>query len=89
MHDPVVASDGNSYERAAIQTVLDSENAISPLTREMLRVDLFVNRNLLNQIKSYTTEMLEIANLALKRKQLASMSASSAERSCGKKRGRV
>ena len=30
MKDPVVASDGNSYERTAIQAVLQSANPLSP-----------------------------------------------------------
>ena len=37
MLDPVVASDGHSYERDAIVHVIFRSNGISPLTRETLR----------------------------------------------------
>ena len=43
MLDPVVASDGHSYERMAIQRVLDS-TSISPMTRE--RLETYVTPNL-------------------------------------------
>ena len=62
MRDPVVASDGNSYERSAIQQVLRSGHALSPLTREPLRPDvLIVNRNLRKRIESYEGEVLDFA----------------------------
>ena len=35
MRDPVVASDGNTYERAAIEAVLATGNGLSPMTREI------------------------------------------------------
>ena len=40
--DPAVASDGHTYERAAIRTVLDGA-AVSPLTREPLTDALYPN----------------------------------------------
>ena len=65
MRDPVVASDGNSYERTAIQTVLQRSNALSPLTREALRSELFPNRNLRKRIEPYNGEMLDFATKAV------------------------
>jgi len=44
MTDPVVASDGHTYERMAIEEVLRSANTKSPLTREELRPELVPNR---------------------------------------------
>jgi len=43
MTDPVVASDGMTYERQAIREVLDRGNGLSPLTREVLARDVFPN----------------------------------------------
>ena len=65
MRDPVVASDGNSYERTAIQVVLQRGNALSPLTREVLRPELFPNRNLRKRIESYDGEVLDFATKAV------------------------
>ena len=50
MRDPVVASDGHSYERTAIQDVLDGDNKKSPLTREALTEALTPNRALRRMI---------------------------------------
>ena len=65
MRDPVVASDGNSYERTAIQAVLQRVTALSPLTREVLRPELFPNRNLRKRIESYEGEVLDFATKAV------------------------
>ena len=65
MRDPVVASDGNSYERTAIQAVLQRVNALSPLTREVLRPELFPNRNLRKRIESHDGEVLAFATKAV------------------------
>ena len=43
MTDPVVASDGHTYEREAIADVLRSANKKSPLTRAVLKPDLVPN----------------------------------------------
>ena len=66
MRNPVVASDGNSYERVAIEAVLRSGNGLSPLTREPLRADVLIsNRNLRQRIAAYEGEMLDIASQAV------------------------
>lgn len=43
MSDPVVASDGMSYEREAIREVIDRGNGLSPLTREPLAREVYPN----------------------------------------------
>jgi len=65
MRDPVVASDGNTYERAAIEAVLAMGNGLSPMTREPLKPDLFPNRNLLRRIREYEGEILAVAEVAV------------------------
>lgn len=45
MRDPVVAADGNTYERDAIAAVLAGAKPRSPLTREPLHVGLLVPNN--------------------------------------------
>ena len=55
MSDPVVASDGFSYERTAIARVLAEPNARSPLTREVLRPELLPNRALRKHIEVHKT----------------------------------
>jgi len=56
MVDPVVASDGHSYEREAISHVLYRSSGLSPLTRERLRHELFPNIALRKAISEYETE---------------------------------
>lgn len=48
MIDPVVASDGHTYERYAIQDMLNrnGRNGKSPITREPLAPNLYPNRTL-------------------------------------------
>ena len=58
MIDPVVASDGHSYERSAIQAILergslDGGSALSPLTREELETSLVPNINLRKRIREH------------------------------------
>ena len=65
MRDPVVASDGNSYERAAIEELLRRARPLSPLTREPLTPTVFANRNLRNRIVAYDAEVLDIAAQAV------------------------
>jgi len=74
MRDPVVASDGNSYERAAIEYVLSTTKA-SPLTREALEQKLFVNNNLRNRIMQFDADMLSVAEQVTARYKAASASA--------------
>ena len=58
MVDPVVASDGHSYERDAIQDVLDRGNdPRSPLTREALSRTLVPNVNLRQRIEGREGEL--------------------------------
>ena len=57
MVDPVVASDGHSYERTAIQAVLDSANPRSPLTRAVLSRTLHPNVNLRQRIEGRDGEL--------------------------------
>ena len=64
MRVPVVASDGHTYERSAIQAVLKSSGR-SPMTREVLEPLLFPNRALLNRIQEYEEEVLMAARTAL------------------------
>lgn len=58
MIDPVIASDGHTYERAYIRVVLDSPNPISPLTRENLNNVLLPNIPLRNIIENIIREGL-------------------------------
>jgi hypothetical protein len=53
MIDPVVASDGHTYEREAIEGVLRSANPRSPLTRDNLTTELRPNRALRNLIQEH------------------------------------
>ena len=62
--DPVVASDGHTYERSAITDVIESGNGLSPLTREPLETYLTVNRCLLSRMRAYEVEALQVAQLA-------------------------
>ena len=62
LRDPVVASDGNTYEREAIMTVLGPGcSKISPLTREPLAPHVFRNTALLRRIELYDEEMAQAA----------------------------
>ena len=66
MHtDPVVVSDGNTYERHAIQAVLQLANPCSPLTREPLESVVFPNRALKKRIEGHEEEVLRIAATAV------------------------
>ena len=65
--DPVVASDGNSYEREAILPVLrgDIDACRSPLTREQLDPDIIVpNHSLRKRIRDYEAELVAVAEAA-------------------------
>ena len=55
MQDPVVASDGHTYERAAIEEVLalPEDRRKSPLTRAVLQPFLFPNIALKNRIAAH------------------------------------
>ena len=61
MQDPVVASDGHTYERSAIEEVLalPEERRKSPLTREPLQASLFPNRALKNRMAAHEQDVVE------------------------------
>ena len=67
MCDPVVASDGHSYEREAIMRVIHGSGphgthtgaGLSPLTREKLRHELFPNVALRKRIAEHETELAD------------------------------
>ena len=65
MADPVVASDGNTYEREAIEAVIRNGNGLSPLTREPLLSNVFPNRALRNRSEEYEEEMIQQAERAV------------------------
>ena len=69
MVDPVVASDGYTYERAAIERVLAMPvpQRNSPLTREALAPQLFVNRALRDRIAAHDREAEELAERVARR----------------------
>ena len=58
MEDPVVVSDGHTYERKAIEKILwlSEEMRKSPLTRETLKPHFFLNRALKSRISGYDCE---------------------------------
>ena len=67
MRDPVVASDGITYERVAIEAVLaqpHEERRKSPLTREPLQLFLFPNRALRQRIAAHEKEVEAAAERA-------------------------
>lgn len=65
MADPVVASDGHTYEREAIMAILGAQGSkISPLTREPLSEVVVPNRALLRRIHAYDEEMMRVAEMA-------------------------
>ena len=58
----MVASDGHSYERSAILSVLRNGNGLSPLTRERLQPNVLIsNRNLKRRIQEHEEDMLRVA----------------------------
>ena len=71
MIDPVVASDGHSYERSAIQAIIDrsaldgGQQALSPLTREQLEPTLVPNINLRKRIREHDNEVESVAQQVL------------------------
>lgn len=66
MRDPVVASDGHSYERSAILEVLRKRNALSPLTRERLKPNVLIpNRNLKRRMQGHDEDILRAVATAV------------------------
>ena len=67
--DPVVASDGFSYERSAILPVINGGNRVSPLTREQLRPNVLVpNLNLKKRILEFDGNVLDAADEVSRRR---------------------
>lgn len=56
MAEPAVASDGHTYERRAIREVIDRGNGRSPLTREVLSHDVYLNFQLRRCIQRWHDE---------------------------------
>jgi hypothetical protein len=66
MKDPVVDREGNSYDRASIETWLNSGNNTSPLTLQPLRQsDLATNRALRDAIDEFVKEIGGLRNVSL------------------------
>ena len=64
--DPVVASDGHSYERSAILLVINGVNRRSPLTREPLQPNVLIpNLNLKKRILAFEEDLLRAAAIAV------------------------
>jgi len=63
--DPVVASDGHSYELSAISSVLRDGNGLSPFTRDPLQATLFPNYALKSLIQLHEADMLRVAATAV------------------------
>jgi hypothetical protein len=61
MKDPVVASDGHSYERSAIEEILRGPHPLSPLTRATLGTTLVPNLNLRRRIEEHEAELDRMA----------------------------
>lgn len=78
MRDPVMASDGHTYEREAIAAVLARPEPLSPMTREPLTPTLLPNHALRNAIQAHRERVLAIADAA----------ASATRALAGKKRAR-
>ena len=76
MVDPVVASDGFSYEREAINQVLSQPEPLSPMTREPLLSNVFPNRNLKNRIAEYEDDVHAAADEALREQSVRDSSSS-------------
>ena len=68
MAEPVVASDGFTYERSALAVVLRAEQPESPLTREALRRDVSLpNLTLLKLIRDRYAHALRLAEAGVER----------------------
>ena len=61
----MVASDGHSYERSAIVSVLRDGNGLSPLTREPLQATFFPNRALKRRMQEHDEDILRAAATAV------------------------
>ena len=65
----MVASDGFSYERSAIEPRIGGGNRVSPLTQEQLRPDVLIpNRNLKKRIMEFEGNLLDAADEVSRRR---------------------
>ncbi len=61
MKDPVVASDGHTYERSSLEKLLTMDDHRSPLTRELLDTRTIIpNINLRKRIREYDDDICNI-----------------------------
>lgn len=69
MIDPVVLSDGNTYEKGAVHKLFSTDGPyVSPLTREPLNTSVVIrNRTLLKRIHDYDAEMIRCAEVSCRR----------------------
>ena len=58
--DPVVGSDGHTYERSAIERVLQADYPTSPMTREPMERTVFPNLTIKKLIASRMATVLAI-----------------------------
>ena len=65
MHEPVVASDGFSYEKSALLMLLNNAMAESPLTREPLQSMYLPNVTLLSLIREYKQRAIRLAEAGI------------------------
>ena len=75
MEDPVLASDGISYERVYLETWMKAKGNYSPMTRETIRNELIPNRAIKDAIEYYRKkEEKEDIPRSLKRELLTKLS---------------
>ncbi len=71
LEDPVIASDGHSYERSAIEDWLSGRNRTSPLTGARLQeIDLRANITLRKLIESFKEKLPRLRDREQKRTDL-------------------
>ena len=70
--DPVMASDGHTYEKSALKVILSSDSPVSPLTRDRLQKEVCIsNINMRKRIREYDSSMIEVAEAAAKQARVA------------------
>jgi len=67
MHDPVVLSDGHSYERRHIERWLKHHNTSPVSGLELLQKDLFSNHALRNAIEEYFKQVFSVHRRAIRK----------------------
>jgi hypothetical protein len=71
MKDPVVASDGHTYERNSLERIFNTDDHRSPLTREVLNKNIIVpNINLRKRIRDYADDICDVAEKIQKKNML-------------------